>query len=172
MGGFVAAADTSDEAGERTQSAQGEPLYLFGLRDEARTVVAVFAVSWKSGESEPRTFAYVHAMLRPVLECLRRELMLRARSGEMAAATVTAHDAEADLQVLLNAGDEQQDGAGDGVRNLLQSMNMKLRPRLLEQLEPGTRIVSHAFDMGGEWEPEQTREVGSSTIYLWTVPER
>jgi hypothetical protein len=65
-------AETSDEAGERTQSAQGEPLYLFWLRDDARAVVAVFSVSWKSGESEPRTFAYVHAMLRPVLECTFR----------------------------------------------------------------------------------------------------
>lgn len=55
---------------------------------------------------------------------------------------------------------------------LLQSLNQKLRPKLLSELEPGTRIVSHAFDMGEIWEPEQTREVDSSTIYLWTVPER
>lgn len=55
---------------------------------------------------------------------------------------------------------------------LLQSLNQKLRPKLLSDLEPGTRIVSHAFDMGEIWEPEQTREVDSSTIHLWTVPER
>ena len=54
---------------------------------------------------------------------------------------------------------------------LLDSLNQKLRPRLLAELEPGTRIVSHAFRMG-DWEPEQTVEVGSSTIYRWTVPER
>lgn len=54
---------------------------------------------------------------------------------------------------------------------LLDSLNEKLRPRLLAELEPGTRIVSHAFRMG-DWEPEQTVEVGSSTIYRWTVPER
>ncbi len=55
---------------------------------------------------------------------------------------------------------------------LLQSLNVKLRPKLLAELAPGTRIVSHAFDMADEWEPEQTQEVGGSRIYLWTVPER
>jgi SAM-dependent methyltransferase len=54
---------------------------------------------------------------------------------------------------------------------LLDRLNEKLRPRLLAELKPGTRIVSHAFRMG-DWEPEQTVEVGSSTIYRWTVPER
>lgn len=55
---------------------------------------------------------------------------------------------------------------------LLQSLNVKLRPKLLSELRPGTRIVSHSFDMANEWEPEETREVDGSTIYLWTVPER
>jgi SAM-dependent methyltransferase len=54
---------------------------------------------------------------------------------------------------------------------LLPNVNLKLRPMLLEQLKPGTRIVSHAFDMG-DWEPEETMVVDGSTIYLWTVPEK
>lgn len=54
---------------------------------------------------------------------------------------------------------------------LLDSLNEKLRPKLLAELEPGTRIVSHAFRMG-DWEPEQTVNVGPRTIYRWTVPER
>jgi predicted O-methyltransferase YrrM len=54
---------------------------------------------------------------------------------------------------------------------LLSSLNEKLRPRLLAELKPGTRIVSHAFRMG-DWEPEKTRDVEGSTIYLWTVPPR
>ncbi len=52
---------------------------------------------------------------------------------------------------------------------LLRSVNMKLRPRLLKELKPGTRIVSHTFDMG-EWKPEKEIEVNGSRIYLWTVP--
>ncbi|MEX2593706.1 MAG: class I SAM-dependent methyltransferase [Anditalea sp.] len=54
---------------------------------------------------------------------------------------------------------------------LLNSLNMKLRPILLEQLKPGTRIVSHAFNMG-DWEPDKTIKVDGSTIHLWTVPEK
>jgi precorrin-6B methylase 2 len=54
---------------------------------------------------------------------------------------------------------------------LLPSVNLKLRPILLKQLKPGTRIVSHAFDMG-DWKPEQKTEVNGSTIYFWTVPEK
>jgi hypothetical protein len=54
---------------------------------------------------------------------------------------------------------------------LLNSLNERLRPRLLAELKPGTRIVSHAFRMG-DWEPEQWREVDGSMIYFWTVPER
>jgi precorrin-6B methylase 2 len=54
---------------------------------------------------------------------------------------------------------------------LLPSLNLKLRPKLLAELKPGTRIVSHAFDMG-DWAPEQTLEVEGKTVYLWTVPAK
>jgi hypothetical protein len=53
---------------------------------------------------------------------------------------------------------------------LLSNLNEKLKPQLLQQLKPGTRIVSHAFDMG-DWKPKETLEVDGSTIYLWIVPE-
>jgi SAM-dependent methyltransferase len=51
---------------------------------------------------------------------------------------------------------------------LLPALNLKLRPTLLK-LKPGTRIVSHDFDMG-DWKPEKTLKVGRSTVYLWRVP--
>lgn len=53
---------------------------------------------------------------------------------------------------------------------LLSSLNLRLRPLLLEQLKPGTRIVSHAFDMD-DWEPAKTQTVDGTRIYLWIVPE-
>ena len=57
---------------------------------------------------------------------------------------------------------------------LLPDINLKLRPKLLRELKPGTRIVSHDFDMG-EWEPEQVVQVQGPnrqhTIYYWIVPE-
>ena len=54
---------------------------------------------------------------------------------------------------------------------LLPDLNVKLRPRLLAELKPGTRIVSHQFDMG-TWKPERKLELNGRTIYLWTVPPR
>jgi ribosomal protein L11 methylase PrmA len=53
---------------------------------------------------------------------------------------------------------------------LLPDVNLKLRPQLLKQLKPGTRIVSHAFDMGN-WKPQKVQQVKGRTIYLWTVPK-
>jgi hypothetical protein len=54
---------------------------------------------------------------------------------------------------------------------LLPDINLKLRPILLRQLKPGTRIVSHAFDMG-DWKPEKTLQVDGRTVYYWVVPEQ
>ena len=51
---------------------------------------------------------------------------------------------------------------------LLPTLNMKLRPTLLK-LKPGTRIVSHDFDMG-DWKPEKTVQVAGKTVYFWRVP--
>jgi precorrin-6B methylase 2 len=53
---------------------------------------------------------------------------------------------------------------------LLPELNEKLRPRLWAELRPGTRIVSHQFDMGN-WKPERKIELNGRTIYFWTVPE-
>lgn len=54
---------------------------------------------------------------------------------------------------------------------LLPSLNEKLRPKLMAELKPGTRIVSHAFAMG-DWKPEKTETVDNRTIYYWTIPAR
>jgi len=51
---------------------------------------------------------------------------------------------------------------------LLPSLNLKLMPKL-KSLKPGTRIVSHSFDMGTEWPPEKTETVSGRTIYYWTI---
>ncbi len=53
---------------------------------------------------------------------------------------------------------------------LLPDLNLKLRPRLWRELKPGTRIVSHQFDMG-DWKPEKTLESNGRTVYFWRIPE-
>ena len=62
---------------------------------------------------------------------------------------------------------------------LLSQVNLKLRPKLLKDLKPGTRIVSNTFDMG-DWKPEKEITVDgtdddaylSRRLFLWIVPER
>ena len=53
---------------------------------------------------------------------------------------------------------------------LLPDLNQQLRPQLL-LMKPGTRVVSHQWEMG-EWEPDETLRVGESEAFLWTVPAR
>ena len=54
---------------------------------------------------------------------------------------------------------------------LLPDLNVRLRPRLLEELKPGTRIVSHQFDMG-TWKPDKKLESNGRTVYFWTIPAK
>lgn len=54
---------------------------------------------------------------------------------------------------------------------LTADVNLRLRPRILEQMRPGARVVSHDFDMG-DWRPDQREQVGSATLYMWVVPAR
>jgi SAM-dependent methyltransferase len=64
---------------------------------------------------------------------------------------------------------------------LLQTVNLRLRPKLLRELKPGTRIVSNTFDMG-DWKPDkeetlngQDSDFGSGfsrRFFLWIVPQR
>lgn len=64
---------------------------------------------------------------------------------------------------------------------LLPHINLKLRPRLLKELKPGTRIVSNTFDMG-DWKPDKEATVENTSgeddsglsqkLYMWTVPGR
>ena len=54
---------------------------------------------------------------------------------------------------------------------LLPDLNVKLRPKLWSELKPGTRVVSHQFEMG-DWKPEKTIEMNGRTIYFWTIPDR
>jgi tRNA G10 N-methylase Trm11 len=58
---------------------------------------------------------------------------------------------------------------------LSPELNLRLRPKLLRELNPATRIVSHWHDMG-DWKPQKVVHVRSGgrdrSIYLWTIPPR
>jgi hypothetical protein len=54
---------------------------------------------------------------------------------------------------------------------LLSKINLNLRPRILDTLRPGVRVVSHAFDMG-DWTPDRQDSVGYRRVFLWIVPAK
>jgi len=54
---------------------------------------------------------------------------------------------------------------------LLPDVNLQLKPKIQSQLKPGSRVVSHAFDMG-DWKPDRIERVEGRTLYLWTIPAK
>lgn len=52
---------------------------------------------------------------------------------------------------------------------LSNDINFRLRPRILSQMRPGARVVSHDFNMG-DWRADRTQRIGNATVYLWIVP--
>jgi cyclopropane fatty-acyl-phospholipid synthase-like methyltransferase len=53
---------------------------------------------------------------------------------------------------------------------LSPEVNQRLLPKLLAELAPGSRIVSHKFHMGEAWKPDRSVRAGDATVYLWIVP--
>lgn len=92
----------------------------------------------------------------------------------VAEAKANAHAAGVQERVEFRQGDLFDADIGDATvvtLYLLPSVNEQLKPKLLAELEPGTRIVSHGFDMG-DWQPVKQVSVGGRVLYLWVVPER
>jgi cyclopropane fatty-acyl-phospholipid synthase-like methyltransferase len=54
---------------------------------------------------------------------------------------------------------------------LMPNVNMRLRPKLLKELKPGSRVVSHSFDME-DWHPDKEEVVDLRHIFLWTIPAK
>jgi len=52
---------------------------------------------------------------------------------------------------------------------LMPKLNLQLVPKFKRELRPGTRIVSHKWDMGDAWPPDQTQDMNGLIIYLWTI---
>ncbi|HLS81768.1 MAG TPA: class I SAM-dependent methyltransferase [Steroidobacter sp.] len=53
---------------------------------------------------------------------------------------------------------------------LLPELNRRLKPKLFAELRPGARVVSHDFDMGRDWPPDEYAKFGQNGIYLWIMP--
>jgi SAM-dependent methyltransferase len=98
--------------------------------------------------------------------------------GLVAQSTESARRAGVGDRVAFRVGDLFQADLSDATvvtLYLSPKINQRLRPKLLRELRPGARIVSHDFDMG-DWPPSQTIRVASrdrtSTVFVWIVPPR
>lgn len=91
-----------------------------------------------------------------------------AESIENAKAARVTHRVEFRRQDLFDTPLEQADVL---TLYLTPEVNLRLRPRILDQMQPGARVVSHDFDMG-DWRPDARTRVGTATLMLWRVPAR
>jgi diguanylate cyclase (GGDEF)-like protein len=123
--------------------------YLFWLRTEGGGLLAVVAVLARPAptETEPRGFSFAHSLLRPALDCLRRELLTLQTIGDLRA---TMSELDEDLELLLaDATDANMaaDGA-DELKSLLQRMvgHLKCTVAALIVPEKGIALVRGATD--------------------------
>ena len=72
---------------------------------------------------------------------------------------------------IANLFEEDLSKANVMAMYLLTDINLRLRPKILDTMKPGSRIVSHAFDMG-DWKPEVHENVDGRNVYFWIVPAK
>ncbi|MEM8640752.1 MAG: methyltransferase domain-containing protein [Cyanobacteria bacterium P01_G01_bin.54] len=100
---------------------------------------------------------------------LQADLLARAQAGAIAAGV-----SERLNFVQGNLFEQDLSPASVVFLYLLPHLNLRLRSRLLHQLQPGSRIVSRDFDMGPDWPPERIcrvrAEEETATLYYWQVP--
>ncbi len=135
----AASASGANEYGERVSLGGEAPIYLFWLRNESGELVAIVALTWRTGDSEMRTFAFVHGLVKPAIECLRRELLARARLETMKGAS----DRDGDLDVLLLATStpDARGDSGDDIKNLLQSATDHMKCEFAALIMPERNLV-------------------------------
>jgi diguanylate cyclase (GGDEF)-like protein len=98
------------------------PVYLCWVRDDAELLIGVVAVVCRQTadpDSESRGFSFAHALLRPVLECLRRDLLSRSAIDHLSR-TVTARDRDLELLLADGASDRPIGDGADELKGVLQ----------------------------------------------------
>ena len=107
-----------DSAGQLRVLAGNLPVYLCWLRDDAARLLAVLTVVCRPNaeqETDARNFSFAYALLRPAIECLRRDIMARVAIEELNR-TVSALDK--DLELLLADGAADRPTTADGADDL------------------------------------------------------
>jgi len=121
------------------------PVYVFWIRSNAGQLIAIVGVVCRavgSAEGEHRPFSFVHSLLRPALECLRRELIARAAIDDLSN-TVTTLDRDLALLLAEFAGPRGGNGTdgADDLKAILQSATEHLGCPLAALIVPEKSIV-------------------------------
>jgi ribosomal protein L11 methylase PrmA len=139
----------------------------------------------------PTADPVVNAMLR-LAHLTNRDVLYDLASGDgsivVAAAKIygaRAVGVDIDAARVKQANENARNAGVDALANFVESdmfeadihdatvvtLNLRIKPKLLKDLKPGTRVVSHEHDMG-DWKPERTEKIGDETVYLWVVPSK
>ena len=121
----------------------GLPLYLCFLRDDESRLLAILAIVCRAlspGEGAPRAFSFVHALLRPALECLRRDLLART---SIAGLKHAMSELDRDVQMLLADGAQSSDSpdSADELKALVQGAVEHLRCAMAALIVPDKSIA-------------------------------
>lgn len=130
-----------DSLGELRMLGADLPVYVCWLRSDAGKLIAILAVACRAADVEARSFALVHALLRPALECLRRDLLARAAIFDLGR---TVSSLDKDLELLLADSSSGPDAAGDDadeLKSILQQANEYLRCAMSALFVPDKGIV-------------------------------
>jgi diguanylate cyclase (GGDEF)-like protein len=120
----------------------GFPVYVCWLRNDDGSAIALLAIACRAAEGEPRNFQLVHALLRPALECLRRDLLARAAIFDLGH-RVDSLDKDLELLLTDSTGtmpEASRDDA-DELRGILQQSNEYLRCLMSALFVPDKGIV-------------------------------
>ena len=131
----------TDQAGELVAVHGDTPTYLFWLRDDSGALISVLAILWRTGDSDQRSFSFVHALVKPALECLRRELLARASINNL---SLALNAADRDLEVLLSASTDSDGDTGDNsddLKSILQNATDHLRCSFTALIVPEKSLV-------------------------------
>jgi diguanylate cyclase (GGDEF)-like protein len=143
-GALQAARADSKSAGLVRVLEGNQPVYVCWLRDEAEGLLAIVAILCRasasgSAEGEPRAFSFVHALLRPALECLRRDLLARASIAGLQG-TVTQLDNDLEL-LLADAAHVGSTGSADELKTLVQGAIEHLKCGMAALIVPDKGIA-------------------------------
>ena len=119
----------------------GLPVYVCWLRSDEGSLIAILAISCRASDTEARSFALVQALLRPALECLRRDLLARAAIFDLGH---RVDSLDKDLELLLADPAAKTESGGDDadeLKGILQQANDYLRCALSALFVPDKGIV-------------------------------